>query len=196
MTKSKSVWMEQGYTLFAEEGLDGLRVERLARILQLNKSGFYHYFGDMDGYCVELLHLHKQKFELYFKEISSIKTIDPDWFKIAIKFKVQIIFQRQLLRCKKNSVFYQAAEALDQEAGLLSELWSEYLGLGYAQSRDLAIRHFCMVRDMFYTRASLQNLTYEFIHSVFSEAKILLHQIAESKTIHSALTTPLANQSQ
>jgi AcrR family transcriptional regulator len=49
--KNSSAWTEVGYALFAEEGLDGIQVERLARILKLNKSGFYHYFRDLDGYC-------------------------------------------------------------------------------------------------------------------------------------------------
>ena len=59
--KNSSVWTEVGYNLFAEEGIEGIQVERLARILQLNKSGFYHYFGDIDGYCEELINLHKKK---------------------------------------------------------------------------------------------------------------------------------------
>ena len=48
--KNSSVWTEEGYRLFAKEGLDGIQVERLARILSLNKSGFYHYFGDLEGF--------------------------------------------------------------------------------------------------------------------------------------------------
>ena len=58
--KNSAAWTEVGYDLFAHEGLDGIQVERLARILQLNKSGFYHYFGDLEGFCMELFALHKK----------------------------------------------------------------------------------------------------------------------------------------
>ena len=66
-------WLEVGYSLFAAEGPDGIQIERMARILQLNKSGFYHYFGDLEGYHHELLRLHRLKTESYFKEITGIK---------------------------------------------------------------------------------------------------------------------------
>jgi len=39
---SKEKWIEAGYELFAREGLKEVRIERLARDLDLNKSSFYH----------------------------------------------------------------------------------------------------------------------------------------------------------
>jgi AcrR family transcriptional regulator len=51
MTISKiNTWIKAGYKLLGTEGMDGIKVERLARILDLNKSGFYHYFGTMEFY--------------------------------------------------------------------------------------------------------------------------------------------------
>lgn len=183
MDRSKNIlaWTEQGYTLFAEEGQDGIHVERLARMLNLNKSGFYHYFGDMEGYDNELLSLHKLKAELYFSEISHIKTIDPEWFHVLLQFKVPTMFQLQLLRCKRNPTFYRIAEAIDQkEDEFLEELWTEYLGL--SDNPGLALRYLTIVRDMFYTRATPQNITYEFLRNLFTESKMLAQQIAESHT--------------
>jgi AcrR family transcriptional regulator len=176
--KHASAWTEQGYALFAEEGLDGIQVERLARILQLNKSGFYHYFGDMEVYGAELLRLHEQKADSFFNEVSHIKTIDPEYFQKVVQYKVTMLFQVQLYRCKNNPAFYNVAEMLDQkEDVILRELWSEYLGFG--DNASLAIRYFDIVRDMIYSRISLQNLTYEFLRKLFTEAKVLVHQMAE-----------------
>ena len=70
--KNLSVWTEAGYKLFAEEGLEGIQVERLARILQLNKSGFYHYFGDLDGYCEELIKLQKEKLTFTWRTLQRL----------------------------------------------------------------------------------------------------------------------------
>src|SRR6478736_6287569 len=96
-------WTQQGYTLFAEEGLDGIQVERLARILQLNKSGFYHYFGDMEVYWTTLLDYHKQLAEIHFDNLRAMKTIEPELFHIMVDRKVSVMFQMQLLRCSNNS---------------------------------------------------------------------------------------------
>ena len=182
MDKSKhaSAWTEQGYALFAEGGLDGIQVERLARITQLNKSGFYHYFGDLDVYCAELLRLHEQKCDNYLNEISHIKTIDPEYFQVVVAYKVSALFQMQLYRCKNNPAFYNAAEMIDQkEDVILRGLWSDYLGFG--DKPDLAMRYFTIVRDMFYARVSLQNLTYEFQRKLATEARMLVHQMAEEQ---------------
>lgn len=180
-SKNISAWTEQGYILFAEEGLDGIHVERLARILQLNKSGFYHYFGDMEGYYAELLRLHRQKAGLYFDELSKINAIDPDWFRIVAQFKVPVIFHIQLRRCKTNSAFYATADELDRNgAERLTELWSDYLG--YKDTPDLAMRYYSIVRDMIYSRTTSQNMSYEFLRNLVSEAKELARQISESHT--------------
>jgi hypothetical protein len=44
MSKKNSIrtWLEAGYDQFADEGLEGLQIERLSRITNLNKSGYYH----------------------------------------------------------------------------------------------------------------------------------------------------------
>ena len=183
-----SVWTEQGYSLFAEEGLDGIQVERLARILQLNKSGFYHYFGDMDVYCSELLRLHEKKVDNYFHEIRRIHTIDPEYFQVVAREKVIMMFHVQLLRCKNKPAFYKVAEMLDQKEGeILSDLWNEYLG--FNGNADLTLRYFDIVRDKFYTRVSLQNLTYEFVRDLLTEAKMLVQQMTERDvTLHAGGT--------
>jgi len=187
MSKSKnaSVWTEAGYSLFAEEGIDGIQIERLARILQLNKSGFYHYFGDLEIYHAELLRLHEQKADQFLYDLKHIKTIDPEYFQVVVKYKVPVMFQMQLLRCKNMPALRNIAEVIDQKENvILGDLWNDYLG--FCDNPDLAIRYFIVVRDMFYTRASLQNLTYDFLHDLITEAKVVMQQITESNTTQKA----------
>lgn len=178
-TRNSSLWIEEGYNLFAKEGLEGIQVERLARILQLNKSGFYHYFGDLEVYCAELLCMHEKKADVYLSEIKRIKTIDPEYLLMISKHKVSILFQMQLIR-NKNPTFYKIAETIDQnENVILRKVWSDYIG--FQNNPDLAIRYFNIVRDMFYTRMSFQNLHYPFLHNLMTEAKDLIQQIAEQQ---------------
>ncbi|HMG92529.1 MAG TPA: TetR/AcrR family transcriptional regulator [Chryseolinea sp.] len=180
MSKAKhaSVWTEQGYSLFAEEGLDGIQIERLSRMLQLNKSSFYHYFGDMEVYCAELLRLHERKCDMFYDEIKHIKTIDPEYFQKVVEHKVTMIFQVQLYHTKSKPAYYNLAEMIDEKEGpILRDLWNDYLG--FNDNADLAIRYFIIVRDMVYRRISLQNLTYEFLRKIFTEAKVVLSQTVE-----------------
>src|SRR5918995_586678 len=103
-------WAETGYDLFAHDGLEGMQVERLARIVNLNKSGFYHYFGDLDGYLEFLLAMHERKLEIYFDEVKRTKTIDPEYLHLLIKYKVPTLFHMQLLRMRDRPEFYKVAE--------------------------------------------------------------------------------------
>jgi AcrR family transcriptional regulator len=183
--KNSLLWIEEGYNLFAKEGLDGIQIERLARILHLNKSGFYHYFGDIEGYCVELIKMHEKNVNLFLESIDALKKIDPDYLLLLIEFAPTVMFQVQLTRHKEIQSFYQASERVDHLVNIaIRSLWNEFLGIN--GSPDLAMRYFYIVRDMFYTRISFQNLNYQFLHNFVTEAKSLIDQIAERKSMEPA----------
>jgi AcrR family transcriptional regulator len=176
--RNSDSWLEEGYKLFAEEGLEGIQIERLARILQLNKSGFYHYFGDLDGFYSELITLHQKKAHEFLHELRRIKSIDPDYFQLVVMNKVAVMFQTQLLRNPDNKLFYSVADSIDKKEGVvLIDLWSEYLGI--QDNPDLAIRYFAIVRDMCYARMSFKDLSVDFLSGLFTEAKVVMRQIAD-----------------
>jgi len=178
--KNLAVWTDVGYTLFAQEGLEGIQVERLARILQLNKSGFYHYFGDLDGYCEELIRLHKRKADLFLADVAKVKSIDPDYLMALVQHRVPCMFHLQLIRSKDNLLFYKTAEQIDQQEDvLISELWSDYLGIH--DHPALAIRYFNIVRDMLYARISFKNFDYHTLHTLMTEAKAVMQQMTDDK---------------
>jgi len=178
--KNSSVWTEAGYNLFAEEGIEGIQVERIARILKLNKSGFYHYFGDIDGYCEELIKLHKRKADLYLADLATVKSIDPEYFMVLVQHKIPCMFHLQLIRRKDNPLFYKTAEQIDQqEDGIIGELWSDYLGIH--DHPELAIRYFNIVRDMLYARINFNNFDYHTLHKFMAEAKAVMQQMTDTK---------------
>src|SRR5688572_3282539 len=151
--KNSIVWTEEGYRLFSKEGLDGIQVERLARILRLNKSGFYHYFGDLDGYCSELLTLHKKKIDEFLAELRELKTLDPDYLYLLIEYAETVMFQVQLTRSQNNKLFYAASQIVDENVNEgVRKLWCDYIDVPVHS--DLGIRYHAIVRDMFYTRIS------------------------------------------
>jgi AcrR family transcriptional regulator len=179
MAKSKnaSAWTEQGYKLCGEEGFGGLHVERLARILQLNKSGFYHYFGDMDVFFSEILMLHERKLNHLLQDVRQINNVDPEYLQLLVKHAPFITFQVQLTRLKNNRSFYQASEGIEQKINLaVQPLWSDFFGAW--NNSDLALRYYFIIRDVFYTRINLQNLNYPFLHHLVMEAKHVITQLA------------------
>jgi len=178
-TNNSSVWTEAGYKLYAEEGLEGIQVERLSRMLGLNKSGFYHYFGNLDGYCKELIGLHEKAAVSFLDDLKEIKNIEPDFFHLLIRHKVPVMFQMQILRNRKHTLFVTVAERIHEEEDLiLRPLWSVYLGI---QDRpDLAIRYFAIVRDMFYARITFKDYNYPFLQNLITEAKVVMQQLNES----------------
>jgi|SRR5882762_3149705 len=179
--KNSTAWIEEGYNLFAHEGLGGIQVERLARILQLNKSGFYHYFGDVEVYCEELLKLHEIKANLYFDAVREAKRIDPDYFQILIDFKVAAMFHTQLTRMPNKPLYYNLARKIDQEEDIvLRQLWCAYLGV--ENEPDLAMRYFNIVRDTFYARISFENMNVPFFRELLGEAKEVINALTEHKS--------------
>ncbi|SHH18967.1 transcriptional regulator, TetR family [Chryseolinea serpens] len=178
--RNLSLWTEEGYHLFAREGLEGLQIERLARILQLNKSGFYHYFGDLEGYCMELTKLHHQKVKIFLEDARQLKTLDPDYLLLLIEHTTTVMFQVQLTRTKDRYSFYNTSELVDLKVNAaVQQLWNDFLG--HRHNADLAIRYYYIVRDMFYTRVSFQNFTYAFLHDLVTDAKVLIDQITERR---------------
>ena len=52
---SKADWLDAGLRTIATKGVDGVRVEQLARSLNVAKSGFYWHFADRNDYLGQLL---------------------------------------------------------------------------------------------------------------------------------------------
>ena len=178
--KKSLVWTEEGYCLFAKEGLSGIQVERLARILSLSKSGFYHYFGAIEGFCSALVQLHKKKVGEFLQEVAVTKKLDPDYLYLVIKHREVVMFQVQLTRNSSNNSFYAASEIVDQNVShAVRQLWCDYLDVPV--NSDLGIRYYAIVRDMFYTRITFQNLNYTFLHDLVADARTIMNEIGERR---------------
>jgi AcrR family transcriptional regulator len=178
-SNNASAWTEAGYLLFARNGIEGIQVERLARIVGRNKSGFYHYFGDQEGYISQLLSLHKKKASQFLADIRHVRNIDPDYLHAVVNHKVPVLFQLQLIRTK-NPEFAIVVEEIDsQESEILQDVWMDYIG--FSDNAELALRYLNVVRDMFYARIGYA-MDYVFMHGLMTEAKSLIKQFMAAKT--------------
>jgi AcrR family transcriptional regulator len=166
--KSRQKWIETGYELFCEEGHEGIQIERLSRITGFNKSGFYHYFGDFDGFFGALMEEHLRRMDRIAEILPTLATYNPDFLNLIVANKACFCFHIQLARNKRIRLFEEtllsANTKLDKTASML---FAKELGL----SEVAAERYHEMVRDIFFTRAEHKNLTYDFLAALLQEVK-------------------------
>lgn len=101
-------WVETGYVLFAESGPEGIQVEKMARILKANKSGFYHYFGDKEIYFSDLAEYHDQMGKNFAKEVEKLNSFEPGYIDLLLKYKIQLFAQMQMKKHKEIVAFREA----------------------------------------------------------------------------------------
>jgi len=170
------IWIEEGYKIFAREGLKGLKVELLAKNLNLDKSEFYHYFGDLAVFCGALLRMHKRIFDNYAQELREIKSIDSDYLHLLIRYKISVMFQMQMTMEKNDVSFQRLREDISKEQSrILEPIWSEYLGI--LNKPDLTNGYFNIVRLMFYARITPENFEYSYLKNFITEAKETIQQV-------------------
>lgn len=185
---TKQKWIELGYQLFATEGAEGIQVERLARILKLNKSGFYHYFKTHDNFLTELFNYHQSIAVRIAKEIQGCETLDPDCFKVVIKYKLFALVQGQLARRANNALFVNVLTKVRAIINIpLLPLWRKAFNL--PDNKELVLQHFSLFKNAFNAQANIDNLTYEFLHNMMIEScdmmrEVFRHQRVANKRIN------------
>lgn len=177
--KNVNHWIDTGYGLFAEEGLEGLNVERLARVASLSKSGFYHHFGDREQFLGRVLSFHVGHGQSMAEEIRQLRTIDPDLLDLLIRRKTSTLAHQQLVKNRKNK---RCEECLNEVNRLIDPLviplWAEFIGL--PKNPELAYRYYEIVRDMFYARLTPALFTRDHLRQlVVQEAKRILELLQE-----------------
>ena len=144
-------------------------------------------FGDLEGFCIELLELHKKKINVFIEEVYGVKKLDPDYLHLVITHTEMVMFQVQLIKYPSNNFLHAASEIVDQKVRVaVRELWCDYLDV--PSDTDLGMRYYSMVRDMFYTRISFQNLNYTFLHDMVADAKSIMDEISDRKPVDAAGT--------
>jgi AcrR family transcriptional regulator len=163
-------WIETGYNQFALEGPDGIQIEKLSRIVELNKSGFYHYFGDIENFCRQLINHHNSITNLFLKEVIECNNVDPEFLNVLIKYKIPIMFQYELVKHKSNPLFLDAYKVLDdKEINTTNKIWTKHISIH--ENPELVSKFLRLVRDMFYSRISMEKFNYDYLHTLSEEIK-------------------------
>jgi AcrR family transcriptional regulator len=167
-THTKDTWIHHGYSMFANEGPSGLKVERLAKLVNKSKSSFYHLFVDTELFVEHLLKAHLDKSDVIAQKEKAARVIDPQLIKILVDHRTDLLFNRQL-RIHKNIKAYE--ETLCASSKIIGDpfkgLWLAYLNPLFSQTQiesffDLAIENF-------YLQINAETLTQEWLTAYFRQ---------------------------
>ncbi len=180
MKKNNSLdtWIYAGYLLFAEEGPEGIQIERLARITKLNKSGFYHYFGDRDTYLEKLMEKHLSNGLLLMDEMKKVKHFDPGFINALISFSDSILFHFQLVRNKHHPLLLNTYQQINEMIDPTNvRLFADFIGIN--NQIEFATKYYSQVRNMFYIQINRERLNYPFLRDFMYEAREVIQQAIE-----------------
>ncbi len=177
---SLQLWIITGYTCFANTGLEGIQVERIARTMSLNKSGFYHYFGDREFFLKQLLEHHLTIAKSMARDIAKIKKFDPEFIHLLLRNSETVLFHMQLVRHRQVDLLSECyANVNDIVEKALVPSWAEFIGT--PNNHDFARKYFEQVRDMFYSRITSEKMNEAFLSNLIDEVRKLIQEVAEKK---------------
>jgi AcrR family transcriptional regulator len=180
-SSSYVAWINVGYDLFAREGPEGIQIERLARIINLNKSGFYHYFGTRDIYFEHLMVHHIHNVDVLVANIQTMHSFVPEYIQFLADFSTPVLVHMQLARAGHVPLFAHTYKEANYKIDLaILPLWSDFIET--PEDSPLALRYFEFFRDLFYARLNAFNPTYGFIYALCNEAKSICLGFKKSNT--------------
>lgn len=146
---NKQKWILAGYQFFGEIGPEAFNVEKLSNIVGLNRSSFYHYFGDMEVFESHLLRYHIGQYKYFYELIKDYNSFEKLFSEEVMQHKHELSFQRQLL---VNVSIARYKNCSDEARKFTEEktyqLWSEFSPLNSDSEEQKTL--FRTVRDFFY----------------------------------------------
>jgi AcrR family transcriptional regulator len=74
---SKNQWLELALEVLSKEGVSAVKIERLARKLQVSKSGFYWHFRDRQNLLEQLLDYWAYEYTSVIPQNQVLRSVDP-----------------------------------------------------------------------------------------------------------------------
>jgi AcrR family transcriptional regulator len=174
---SKNTWIEAGYNQFAAEGLEGIQVERLARITCLNKAGYYHYFGDRDAFLEKLMEHHLQIAVHMAEDLRQMREFDPHFMEVLIKYATPVMAHNQLVRNRHEQLLVDTYNKVnDMVDPIVSKSFADFIG--FKDHLEFSTRYYYQVRDTFYSQITFERMNYPFLRDFMHQAReVIQHAI-------------------
>ena len=175
MNKSEILWLNEGYQIFAIEGPNGIKIERLAKRIERNKSAFYYYFATTEIFVIKLTEQHLAKCNDLATKINHTKNIE-DLVKVLYSHKTDLLFNRQLRIHRENSLFEKCFIKTNQIVGdSIMPLWSQTIGLN--DNSNLSRLVLKLSVENFFLRLTENTISPNWIRDYFNEMKQLIRKL-------------------
>lgn len=175
---SEHTWIEAGYNQFAAEGLEGIQVERLARIAGLNKAGYYHYFGDRETFLEKLMEHHLHLAISYTNELKQIQQFDPEYIELLIKYATPLMVTSQLVRNRHDKLMVQTHARINEMIDpVLSKLFADFIG--HKDHLEFSTKYYNQVRYMFLAQITPERMNYPYLRDFLYEARDVIQLAIE-----------------
>jgi AcrR family transcriptional regulator len=177
-TEKQRLWLDAGYRSFALMGPDALRVESISAEIGKNKSSFYHYFADMEGFVQSLLDYHLEQSVLIAEHERKAAELN-DLIEILVTFKTDILFNRQLRIHHEREAFASCLAASDQlTTPAFVPLWSRIIDLDSNAMLSEAVLRLSI--ENFYLQIDENRLNAEWLKAYFLGIRQLVRQMRQT----------------
>ncbi len=170
MTDKTEIWIIKGYEIFSFLGVEGLKIEHLAKEVGISKSSFYHHFADLDIFLEKILLHHLNKSSIIAEKERIAKNINPDLINILIEHKTDLLFNRQLRINSNKSNFNDTLNKSSRIIGTdFIKLWLTDTKLNLTTKQAEGI--FELAMENFFLQINQDNINKEWLATYFDNLK-------------------------
>ncbi len=167
---NKETWIKAGYIVFASKGQNEIKIERLAKIVGISKSSFYHHFADIELFIEILLKHHIEQSYIIAKKEQNAKNIDPELITILLEHQTDLLFNRQLRINQNVESFSKTLCTSNKIIGdAFKKAWVKDLNLNLNERQIEGI--FTLALQNFYLEINIDNLNYHWLSEYFKNLK-------------------------
>jgi AcrR family transcriptional regulator len=170
MTDKAEIWIIKGYEVFSVLGVEGLKIEPLAKQVGISKSSFYHYFADIEIFIDKILIHHLNNSLVIAEKERNAKNINPDLINILIEHKTDLLFNRQLRINSNKSNFKDTLNKSSRIIGIdFIKLWLTDTKLNLTTKQAEGI--FELAMENFFLQINRDNINKEWLVTYFDNLK-------------------------
>lgn len=170
MPIKKEEWIFVGYERFAISGPHSVKVETLAKQMQISKSSFYHHFAEMDIFIEHLMNYHLEQSKVIAQKENNAQRIIPDLVDILIDHTFDVLFNKQLRVHQHIPIFKRTLQASNEIIGNgFVALWINDADLRLTKKQVEGL--FTLALENFFLQITIETLNKEWLITYFESLK-------------------------
>lgn len=175
------IWIDAGYKTFAFEGPQALRIEKLAKTVEKNKSSFYHFFADLEVFTERLLEAHLVAAKVLSDKEAKAEN-EAELTDLLMEHKIDLLFNRQL-RIHRDHSDFQACFMKTNEISLPGFLpvWKKIIGL--TENNHLAQMVLMLSMENFFLQITDETLNASWMAAYFEKIRAMVKLFKNTNTI-------------